>query len=185
MNLYFLVTYYKFFLLFTKLFAMKKLHIYTMALLLVPWAACQHAEENKDALNVSKATPTPTSTAEMILPPAKDTTLPSGRHNTYLISSRDQKGLFIERSDFPAGYIGMPHIHNENLYVTILKGSVYMGFGEKLDTTLAIKPHGPGSFLVIPADKAHFEWFKEPCTMQIEGIGPQNTYYISQDKKPG
>ena len=96
-----------------------------------------------------------------------------------------ERGIFVERSDFPAGYIGMPHVHNEDLYVTIIKGSVYIAFGEKLDTTLNIKPLGPGSFLVIPADKAHYEWFKEPCTMQIEGMGPQSTYFITpRDTKP-
>ncbi len=160
---------------------MNKLPVYTIALLLVPWLGCQQSENKPQAPELSR--PTPTSTAEMIVPPAKDTTLKSGRHNTYLLSSRDKKGFFIERSDFPAGYIGEPHIHNEHLYVTIIKGSVYMGFGEKLDTTQPLKPYGPGSFIIIPADQPHFEWFKEPCTMQIEGNGPQNTYYIPQTKK--
>jgi quercetin dioxygenase-like cupin family protein len=157
---------------------MKKLFIHVMAVLLVPWYACQ---ESKTDPSAAAAVALPATTmADMVLPNAKDTTLPSGRHNTYLIRSRDQHGIFVERSDFPAGYIGMPHVHNEELYVTILKGSVYFAFGDRLDTTLKIKPYGPGSFFVIPADKAHYEWFTEACTMQIEGMGPQSTYFISQ-----
>jgi len=162
---------------------MKMLPLYVIVILLIPWLGCQQSETSKESGDLAKPPTVPGSTAEMILPPVKDTTLPSGRHNTYIISSRDRKGLFVERSEFPAGYIGEPHVHNEVLYVTILKGSVYIGFGEKLDTTLSVKPYGPGSFIVIPADQAHYEWFKESCTMQIEGIGPQNTYFISQEKK--
>lgn len=168
--------------LFTKLFAMKKLFSYTMAILLVPWLACQD-KNNPDAVN-SHSSPAPaTAQADMVIPPSNDTTLPSGRHNTYLINGRDKAGIFIERSDFPAGYIGMPHIHNETLYFTVLKGSVYFALGDKLDTTLPIKRLGPGSFVVIPADKAHYEWFTEPCTLEIVGMGPQHTYYVSQEKK--
>ena len=164
---------------------MKKLPFYVMAILLVPWLACKNASKNNSPASEAQVSPTTTTTADMILPDAKDTTLPSGRHNIYLIRSRNQPGIFVERSDFPAGYIGMPHVHNEDLYVTIIKGSVYLAFGEKLDTTRNIKPLGPGSFVVIPADKAHYEWFREPCTMQIEGMGPQSTYFITpKDSKP-
>jgi len=161
---------------------MKKFPVYAMALLLVPWLGCKDDKTGTSSDSATNSSP-PTSLAEMILPEAKDTTLPSGRHNIYLISSRDRPGFFVERSDFPAGYKGMPHVHNENLYVTVLKGSVYFAFGDKLDTTVAIKPYGPGSFFVIPADKAHYEWFTEFCTMQIEGMGPQSTYYIPEEKK--
>jgi len=162
---------------------MKKLPVYAMALLLVPWVGCQDKKTGTtNADNTAGSSPS-SSLAEMILPTAKDTTLPSGRHNIYLISGRDRPGLFVERSDFPAGYLGMPHVHNEDLYVTVLKGSVYFALGDKLDTTVAIKPYGPGSFFVIPADRAHYEWFTEPCTMQIEGMGPQSTYYLPEEKK--
>lgn len=160
---------------------MKKLTLYSFLFVLISLTGCQSSETSKGADDQEK--PAPSSTAEMIVPPAKDTTLPSGRHNIYLISGRDKKGFFVERSEFPKGYVGEPHVHNENLYVTIIKGSVFLAFGEKLDSTISIKPLGPGSFVVIPADKPHYEWFKESCTMQIEGIGPINTYYITKDKK--
>ena len=157
---------------------MKKLLLYAMALLLVPWVSCNNKTEPSSSAPDKSSSG---STAEMTVPPSKDTVLPSGRKNTYLLSSRAQKGMFIERSLFPPGYIGMPHVHNENLYVTILKGSAYLAFGSKLDTNQNIKSYGPGSFVVIAADRPHYEWFKEECLMQIEGIGPSNTFYIQQD----
>jgi quercetin dioxygenase-like cupin family protein len=107
--------------------------------------------------------------------------LPSGRKNTYLLSARNLPGMFIERSWFPKGYVSVPHVHNGALYVTILSGSGCLVFGNKVDTTMQTKCAGPGSFVVIPADQPHWEWFKEDCLMQIEGIGPSNTFFLNQD----
>jgi quercetin dioxygenase-like cupin family protein len=120
----------------------------------------------------------------MILPPAQDTTLPSGRRNIYLAGLRTQPGFFVERSTFPAGYKGMPHVHNQDLYVTIISGSAHIILGSNtFDTTVKVAPYGPGSFVVIKADQPHYEWFTEECTMQIEGMGPNETYYISNGDK--
>ena len=157
---------------------MKRLSLFAMALLLVPWFGCNNATEEKTLATNST---TPSSFGELVIPPAKDTTLPSGRKNTYLLSARNLPGLFIERSWFPKGYKSVPHVHNEALYVTILSGSACLAFGSKMDTTINIKCAGPGSFVVIPADQPHYEWFREDCLMQIEGMGPSNTFFIGQD----
>jgi uncharacterized RmlC-like cupin family protein len=152
---------------------MKKTSFYAMAILLVPWYACQ----NEPVQQIAKQPDNTTLTAGMILPPAHDTTLPSGRRNVYLAGLRSQSGFFIERSTFPAGYKGMPHVHNEDLYVTIISGSAHIILGSTFDTTVKIAAYGPGSFIVIKADQPHYEWFTEECTMQIEGMGPNETFY--------
>jgi quercetin dioxygenase-like cupin family protein len=158
---------------------MKKTSLYAIALLLVPWFSCTEPTVHEIA-NPPAAVPT---MAKMILPDVKDTTLPSGRRNIYLAGLRTAPGFFVERSWFPKGYKGMPHVHNGDLYVTILEGSVYIVMGNKLDTTLDIKPYGPGSFVIIPADQPHYEWFAEPCLMQIEGMGPNETWYVADNTK--
>jgi hypothetical protein len=159
---------------------MKKTSFYAMALLVVPWSACTDQSDQ----TISKDAPVTTSVkAAMILPPAKDTTLPSGRRNVYLTGLRTQPGFFVERSTFPAGYKGMPHVHNQDLFVTIIDGSANLVFGSTFDTTVTVEPYGPGSFIIIKADQPHYEWFTESCTMQIEGIGPNETFYISNEKK--
>jgi quercetin dioxygenase-like cupin family protein len=150
-----------------------------MALLLVPWLACNNPSEQNIAKQPLIAS---VPTAAMILPEVKDTTLPSGRKNIYLSGLRTQPGFFVERSTFPAGYKGMPHVHNADLYVTVINGAAYIVMGNKFDTTTGIKPYGPGSFIVIPADQPHYEWFSQECTLQIEGMGPNETYYLSQAK---
>jgi len=158
---------------------MKRLSLFAMALLLVPWLGCNDATDQK-TISANNAAP-PSSLGELLMPPSKDTTLPSGRKNTYLLSARNLPGMFIERSWFPKGYVSVPHVHNGALYVTILSGSGCLVFGNKVDTTMQTKCAGPGSFVVIPADQPHWEWFKEDCLMQIEGIGPSNTFFLNQD----
>jgi quercetin dioxygenase-like cupin family protein len=154
---------------------MKQISLYAMAILLVPWTAC----ENQSPSPIASNTVVETTKAGAILPPAQDTILPSGRKNIYLVGRRDSPGFFVERSIFPSGYKGLPHIHNADIYITILSGSAYLVMGNKFDTTVDSRPYGPGSFLVIPAEQAHYEWFPEECVIQIEGIGPNETFFVN------
>jgi quercetin dioxygenase-like cupin family protein len=135
--------------------------------------SCNRLSKNAVPLYVNE------SKAPMILPPVQDTVLQSGRRNIYLVGRRNLPGYYVERSVFPAGYNGMPHVHNSDIYVTIISGSARIAFGKVFDTTVVADLYGPGSFLVIPADKPHYEWFREECTLQVEGNGPQETYYIT------
>jgi quercetin dioxygenase-like cupin family protein len=162
---------------------MKKTAHYAMAMLLVPWLSCT----NNNPVQNLKSPPTEKGEqAKMILPPVHDTVLQSGRRNIYLAGHRNQPGFFIERYVFPPGYKGMPHVHNSDLYVTILSGSANIVMDKIFDTTIASMAYGPGSYVVIKADQPHYEWFTEECTMQVSGIGPNETYYLPEDqiKKP-
>ncbi|OQP68672.1 hypothetical protein A4R26_01290 [Niastella populi] len=100
----------------------------------------------------------------------------------YLAGHRNQPGFFIERYVFPPGYKGMPHVHNSDLYVTILSGSAHIVMDKIFDTTIAAMAYGPGSYVVIKADQPHYEWFTEECTMQVSGIGPNETYYLPENE---
>jgi hypothetical protein len=153
---------------------MKKTAHYAMAMLLVPWLSCT----NNPVQNLANPPMEKGEKARMILPPVKDTTLKSGRKNIYLAGNRLQPGFFIERYIFPPGYKGLPHVHNSDLYVTILSGSAHIVQDKIFDTTNTSMAYGPGSYILIKADQPHFEWFTEECTMQVSGIGPNETYYL-------
>jgi quercetin dioxygenase-like cupin family protein len=158
---------------------MKKTAHYAMAMLLVPWLSCT----NNNPVQNLKSPPTEKGEqAKMILPPVHDTVLQSGRRNIYLAGHRNQPGFFIERYVFPPGYKGMPHVHNSDLYVTILSGSANIVMDKIFDTTIASMAYGPGSYVVIKADQPHYEWFTEECTMQVSGIGPNETYYLPENE---
>jgi quercetin dioxygenase-like cupin family protein len=157
---------------------MKKTAHYAMAVLLVPWLSCT----NNPVQNLASPPMEKGEKARMILPPVKDTTLKSGRKNIYLAGNRTKPGFFIERYIFPPGYKGMPHVHNSDLYVTILSGSAHIVLDKVFDTTNTSMAYGPGSYILIKADQPHFEWFTEECTMQVAGIGPNETYYLPDNE---
>lgn len=163
---------------------MNRLLFPALMILLIPWISCKN-DDNKEPktaeiVSVKEAPPAP-----LVLPKGLDTLLPSGRHNWYLLGSRDKKGLFIERTEFPKGYMGQPNVHDEDVYITVISGTAHIGFGNEIDTTKNVTVLGPGSFFKIPADQAHYEWFYAPCIIQLEGIGPQSTFYVTKTKESG
>lgn len=117
----------------------------------------------------------PISSAEMIIPVSPDTLLPSGRRNIFLVSRRERPGLFVERSFFPPGYRSNPHTHQGDLNITVISGSFNLVLSGDPDSSAAANVYGPGSFVIIPANEMHFEWFTENTVMDITGIGPLNT----------
>ena len=117
----------------------------------------------------------PIRSAEMIIPVSTDTLLPSGRRNIFLVSRREIPGLFVERAFFPPGYKSNPHRHQGDLNITVISGSFNLVLSDTPDSSAVAKVYGPGSFVIIPADEIHFEWFTENTVMDITGIGPLNT----------
>ena len=154
---------------------MKHIPPLAIAALLVIWVACKNQPNSETGIAKNTSS---VENAGMILPNVPDTLLPSGRKNVYLVGRRNMEGFFVERATFPVGYRGLPHIHNNDQYITVITGSAHLAFGEKFDTTITAKPYGPGSFLIIPAGKPHYEWFTEESSVQVEGVGVMTTTYV-------
>ncbi len=113
--------------------------------------------------------------APMIIPEAPDTLLSSGRKNIFLVSRRENPGFFVERAIFPPGYKSNPHTHPGNLNITVITGSINLVLSGNPDSAAIAKVYGPGSFVIIPANQPHFEWFTERSVMDITGVGPITT----------
>jgi quercetin dioxygenase-like cupin family protein len=77
------------------------------------------------------------------------------------------------RVRYPAGFpTGRePHVHFATEQVTVLKGAIYLGFGDCLDEGKAVR-YGPGSFFEIPAGQPHFEWFEGVYESQVTSKRP-------------
>jgi len=90
------------------------------------------------------------------------------------------------RVRYPAGFKtdSQPHYHLGTEHVVILKGTLYLGFGDSLDVSKA-KPYGPGSFIAIPAGQSHFEWMQGEVESQVEAIGPMTTIWVRDVKRAG
>lgn len=113
--------------------------------------------------------------AQLIIPVSPDTLLSNGRKNIFLVSRRELPGLFVERSIFPSGYRSNPHWHQANLNITVISGSFNLALRNGTDSATVASVYGPGSFVIIPANQVHFEWFTETTVMDITGIGPMST----------
>lgn len=113
--------------------------------------------------------------APMIIPESPDTLLSNGRKNIFLVGRRELPGIFVERSIFPPGYRSNPHTHNGDLNITVITGSLNIAITNNPDSARIANVYGPGSFIKIPANQPHFEWFTETTVVDITGIGPLNT----------
>lgn len=91
--------------------------------------------------------------------------------------------LFTMRFKFPAGYRIPPHFHPADEHVTVLSGELFMGMGEKLDTSNA-QALPPGSFAVMPATLRHYAFTRQPTMVQIHAVGPWGITYVNPEDDP-
>jgi len=82
------------------------------------------------------------------------------------------EGHFTIRLKFPPYYKIPAHVHPVDERSTVLKGTIYIGFGEKLDTTQAIKLSA-GCFYMNPAGVHHYFFTAgEETEIQVSTNGP-------------
>jgi hypothetical protein len=67
--------------------------------------------------------------------------------------------------------------------VTVLAGTVHVGFGPKLDVTKG-RAFPAGSFYVNPPGLAHALWSEEEVTLQITAQGPWAVDFVDAAAKP-
>jgi quercetin dioxygenase-like cupin family protein len=109
--------------------------------------------------------------------------LPKGAKLTVLQGDPSKDGPFVIRAIFPANYKIPAHWHPTTENITVLKGSLYMCAGEKLDEANAtlIKT---GGYASAPAKSPHYAFTKEGCIVQIHAMGPFVINYINPADDP-
>ena len=116
-----------------------------------------------------------------VAPHATQSASPS---NKALVGSRTKPGLWVERVSFPANFIHYPHSHPDDRTYTVISGTLYLGFGDKLDE-VKLKAMPPGSFWTEPASVNHFMVTRnEPITFQVTGNGPSGTKFVDPAHDP-
>jgi quercetin dioxygenase-like cupin family protein len=99
-----------------------------------------------------------------------------------LAGDPNQPGIYVQRNRFPPGVFSLPHAHGEDRHVVVLKGTWWTGTGETFDPAKAI-PLGPGSYMLHPAGKVHWDGAKDEETIvQITGVGPSSTKFVHPDE---
>lgn len=104
---------------------------------------------------------------------------PSGESSNVVIMGDPSKpGLYVVRNTFAPGRFSSPHFHDQDRYVTVIKGTWWVSLGPdsaKNDRSKMV-PMKAGSFVFHPAGGHHFDGAKdEEAVVQIMGMGPVKT----------
>ena len=110
--------------------------------------------------------------------------LPAGAMAAVMAGDPAKAGeLCIIRVKAGNGYRVMPHTHPGDEHLTVLKGTLLFGMGEKWDDA-AMKPLAAGGYKMTPKDTAHFVQFKGDTIVEVVGIGPLSMKYVNPDDDP-
>ena len=90
-----------------------------------------------------------------------------------------KEGPYIIRLRFPAGYVFPAHSHPKDEHLTVLSGTFLLGMGDKTNAA-AIRTYGPGDFLLMPANMAHFGGAQGETVIQLHGTGPFDIKVLEQ-----
>jgi len=98
-----------------------------------------------------------------------------GVKSTVLFGDPTKAGLYIVRNIFPAGIMSTPHSHDQDRYVTVIRGTWNAGTGPSWDPA-STDPLPTGSVMFHPAGAVHFDGsIKDETEVQIMGMGPVTT----------
>jgi len=109
--------------------------------------------------------------------------LTAGAKVAVLEGSPKSEGMFTIRLKLPPHWLLPAHWHPADERVTVLSGSVYVGFGEKLDNGKGTK-FSAGSFYINPAKSHHYVYTgDEETIIQITAQGPWGLTYVEEKSK--
>jgi quercetin dioxygenase-like cupin family protein len=91
-----------------------------------------------------------------------------------------EPGMYAYRVRFPEGTRIEPHYHPDDRVVTVISGTLLMGYGEVFDEgTMEALPGG--SLWTEPGGQPHFVWAREgEVVIQVIGYGPSDTTQVAQ-----
>ena len=108
--------------------------------------------------------------------------LPAGAKAAVISGDPSKAVPYVIRAKLPDGYKVPPHWHSTDENVTVIKGTLMMGKGEKFNDDAEALP--AGSFMRMPKERRHFAWAKGETIIQVHGIGPFDITYVNADDDP-
>jgi len=105
----------------------------------------------------------------------------AGLQRADIIGDEKKSGIYIYRIRFPAGFRVKPHFHPDQRVVTVISGTLLMGYGDKFDET-AMRALPAGSVWTEPANAPHYVWAKDSeVVIQVIGAnGPSGVTQIEE-----
>lgn len=105
--------------------------------------------------------------------------LPAGIQTVVLEGDPHHAGLFTLRLRAPAGTQLAPHTHPRAERVTVIRGTVGVGFGSLHDATTMTR-FAAGDYYVNPALSAHYVDFLQDAELQVTTEGPWALDFITR-----
>ena len=103
---------------------------------------------------------------------------PTGTQRANLAGDDKKAGMYAYRARFPANFRNQPHFHPDDRIVTVISGTLYVGFGEQFDES-KMKALPASSIWTEPAKQPHFVWAKDgEVVIQVIGNGPSAVILI-------
>jgi hypothetical protein len=107
-----------------------------------------------------------------------------GSQMAALVGDPSKAGVpYVIRAKLPDGYKVPPHWHPSDENVTVLKGALLIGKGEKFDPS-KMEEMPAGSFMRMPKTMRHFAAAKGETILQLHGIGPFEINYVNLADDP-
>jgi hypothetical protein len=91
--------------------------------------------------------------------------------------------IFTVRLRFPNGYVLPPHRHPTDEHITVLRGTVLLGFGEDFSQQ-GLASHPADGFVTAGANMAHFASARGVTEVQVHAIGPFQLTYVHPEDDP-
>lgn len=85
---------------------------------------------------------------------------------------------FVFRLEVQPGFELRPHTHPILEHMTVLSGRFYVGLGDTMDKEDAVA-YEPGSYIAIAAGVPAYMWAEEETVVQVHGVGPLTTEFIT------
>ena len=104
---------------------------------------------------------------------------PTGSQRAIIAGDDRKPGMYMYRTRFPANYKVQPHFHPDERVVTVMSGTLHVGYGDRFDES-AMKVLPAGSVWTEPARQPHFVWAKdgEVVIQVVGGNGPSGVTRI-------
>jgi len=139
---------------------------------LMLWAGC--ASAHAEAPPAGQAKPAPgliqIDAAGVAFKPGPPT-MPKGVELAVLEGDPKAAGIFTLRLKAPPGFLLAPHTHPVDERVTVISGSISVGFGHQVQKDQA-RTFRAGAFYVNPPGATHYVFSDEGAVVQITGMGP-------------
>jgi len=99
----------------------------------------------------------------------------AGVAGAWLLGTQEGEGIYQYRVRLEPGARIPPHTHPDTRNSTVLKGTLWVGFGESFDEDAMVAIH-EGSLYLAPAGTPHFLWARDgEVEYQENGVGPSGT----------